>query len=221
MVELFKHDLILSFAKDKRVLHIGACDYPYHLVRAEQGELLHQKLDQVAAELIGIDNNRQAINDLRRFGIDNIYFGDIEKDIYDIDFENLNFDIILLPDVIEHLTNPGLALLNIKRRFMEDNTKLIITTPNVFKWHNLRTIITGNEVVHPDHVFWPSYKTMKTLFERVGLKIEFFSYVMYGEYSKITKKGQLFYKLFYKNIPHFMPTLFFVLTLQDNKESVT
>ena len=200
-------------AKNKRVLHIGACDFPYHIERAKKGELLHLKLNKTTDKLVGIDNNRQAILELRElFGIDNIYYGDIIKDEYEI--TNYTFDVILLPDVIEHLTNPGLALKNIKERFMPKRTKLVVTTPNVFKWHNLRTILTGNEIVHPDHVFWPSYKTMKTLFDRIGFKVEFFTYALTGEYSKITPKGKLFYKVFYKRFPHIMPVLFFVLSVR-------
>ena len=76
----YKDDLILKFCKGKRVLHIGATDYPFHIQKGLKGELLHQKLDKVSNFLIGIDISRKAIYELKKeLNINNIYYGDIIK----------------------------------------------------------------------------------------------------------------------------------------------
>ena len=51
----FKHDLILNFCKNKKILHIGSADSPYHLERFNNGTLLHLKLQKNCKEVVGID----------------------------------------------------------------------------------------------------------------------------------------------------------------------
>ena len=53
IVELFKHSLILSFTKNKKIFRIGASDYLYHLVFVKQGKLLRQKLESMIVERFG------------------------------------------------------------------------------------------------------------------------------------------------------------------------
>ena len=211
MVELFKHDLILNFCKDKIVLHIGAADSPYHEERGRKGTLLHQKLQKICKQLVGIDIDKNAINYLKKFGINNIFYGDIVNEKYEINLKNYKWDYIIFGDVIEHLDNPGLALENLKK-IMNKETKLIITTPNVFSFFNIKTFLTGKEYVHPDHTFWPSVKTMNKLLEIKNLKITFFAYCFYGEYKDVkTLKGKIFYKIIKNKFNYIAPCLFFIV----------
>jgi len=212
VTELYKDDMILDFCKNKRVLHIGACDSPYHIGRGKRGELLHQKLQEVCNELIGIDIDRKAIKTLNDLGINNIYYGNIIKNEYGIDLNNCTkFDLILFGDVIEHLENPGIALDNIKE-LMNDDAKLILTAPNAFSYAVIKTWVTGKENVPPDHVFWTSIKTLTKLFERKDLKIEYFTYCLYKSFQKSKSLNKLGYKLIFRKKRHLMPCLFFVLS---------
>ena len=210
----FKHDLILNFCENNKVLHIGAADNPYHLERFNNGTLLHLKLQKNCEEVVGLDVNKKAIKELKNLGIDNIFYGDVCKDSYDVNFKNMKFDYIVFSDVIEHLDNPGLALANIKK-LMGKKTKLILTTPNVFSYTNIMTHITGKENVHPDHTFQPSYKTMCKLFGNNDLKIECFTYCFWGSHGESnTWKMRLFYKLIAGRRDDFMPVLCFILELK-------
>ena len=72
--------------------------------------------------------------------------------------------------MIEHLNNPGLFLNGIKR-FMTPDTQLVITTINAYS--GMRFFVYGLrgrggelEPVHPDHVAYYSYSTLKLLLER-------------------------------------------------------
>lgn len=82
------------------------------------------------SELIGIDKDRNTIKELKTFGINNIFYGDIVKGEYEIDFGKYNFDCILFTDVIEHLDYLGAAIKNIKQ-LMTMNTTSIIIMPNI------------------------------------------------------------------------------------------
>jgi len=139
MAELFKKDMIVEFCKCKKVLHIGACDSPYHIDKTKKGTLLHQKLQKVCEEIIGIDIDKKTIVELKNLGIDDIFYGDIIRDEYEIDLQKFSFDYIIFGDVIEHLENPGSALDNIKK-LMNENTKLILTTPNCFSYAAMKII---------------------------------------------------------------------------------
>ena len=212
LIEMYRDDLILNYCKEKDVLHIGACNSPYHIERARRGALLHQKLQGVCKELIGIDIDRNAIEELKKLGVANIYPGDIIKNEYDIDLTNYKFDYIVAGEVIEHLENPGIALDNIKD-LMNKDTKLILTTPNAFSYGVIKQLLTGEEKVHQDHVFWPSYKTLLRLFKYKNLKVEYFTYCMYGCFREVSTVNRIAYKLILKRKKHLMPGLFFVLSL--------
>lgn len=209
MTEPYKDDLIIERCKNKRVLHVGATDTPYHLEKAKKNKLLHQRLQVVCKELVGIDIDKQSIEELKQFGI-NIFHGDILTGKYEVDFKKHKFDFIVLGDIIEHLENPGLALDNIKK-LMSKNTKIILTVPNAFSYMNIKTPFTGKEKVHPDHVFWPSYKTMLRLFESKNLKTDYFSYCFWDSSKEESLKGRLAHKLILKRMKHLLPCMFFIL----------
>jgi len=206
----FKDDLILRLCKDKNVLHIGAADYPFHLEKAKNNELLHQKLARTAKHVLGLDNNDESINELKRFGITNIKKADI---MHPLNFKPGEFDVIILGDVIEHLENPGIALSNV-RKIMNKGTDLVVTTPNCYCYFNIANIFRKKENVHADHFFWTSRQTMKQLFGHLGFRIISFRYVNFGAYRDIkTIRGRLFYHLFLKHIKKIRATLFFVLRI--------
>ncbi len=212
---MFKHDLVLSACKNKAVLHVGATDSPYHLEKAEKGVLLHQRLQIVSKNLIGIDIDKKAIEELKSyFGIDNIYYGDVVKGTYEIDIGKFNFEIIVFSDVIEHLDCPIKALKNLKN-LMGNGTKLIMTAPNAFSYHNLINIIRGIENVHPDHKFWTSSKTLHQLVDNAGLKIERLVYCRYGHSSDYPIRSKFFNKTLFSWRKDLLPAIFAVVSRRE------
>ncbi len=208
MKSLDKDKKILTLCANKKVLHLGATDSPHHIEKAENRELLHQKLQRVAEKLIGIDLDQRSIRELQRYGITNIYKHDITKKFPD---EFSNFDIIIMGDVFEHLSNPGLAIENVKK-IMTDKTKLIITVPNIYCYFNIFNIFTKKEDVHSDHMFWTSKQTMTQFLNRHKLEIVNFEYLNFGSYDDIkTIKGKIFYNVFLKSIAKIRSVLFFEL----------
>jgi len=210
MAKLYKHDLILDLSKGKTVLHIGACDSPYHIERGQRGALLHQKLQKVCKRIIGIDVDEKAIEELSDLGVKSIFWGDITRNAYRINLREYDFDCIIFGDVIEHLENPGVALDNIKDLMIRKNTKLILTAPNCFSYGAVRNILTKREKVHADHVLWTSYKTLTQLFARKNLRIDYSLFCFYGSYKESRMRNKLAYKILPK---HLLPCLFFSLKL--------
>ena len=91
-------------------------------------------------------------------------------------FKKNDFDLVMAPDVLEHLENPGMFLKNLN--YFSKKVSFIITVPSAFSLKRLGYLaLTGREHVHPDHVAYFSVSTLTRLIEGSGFKIErFFSF---------------------------------------------
>lgn len=171
-----------DLCRGKKVLHLGCTDYPFTETVIKNEMLLHFELGRIAKELYGFDFDQRGIDILRSNGAQNLYRADLEN-LQDIDL-NETFDVIIAGEMIEHLSNPGLFLRGIQR-FMNPQTNLAITTINAYGGMRMWTYgLRGNggyhEPVHPDHVAYYSYSTLKVLVERHDLKVNRFAFYNTG-----------------------------------------
>jgi 2-polyprenyl-3-methyl-5-hydroxy-6-metoxy-1,4-benzoquinol methylase len=164
-------DFVLDKCKGRKVLHLGCVDEGLTEERIESRELLHFKLISIAAEVWGVDISEEGIQLLQEHGADNLVVGNIERIDEIEELREHDFDIILSTEVLEHLNNPGLFLQGVKKLF-KSNATMIVTVPNGLRLTGLMRQIKGYELVHPDHNYWFSYKTVKTLMEKNGYHIE-------------------------------------------------
>lgn len=166
-------DYIKSACAGKKVLHLGCTNYPYTQEAIDNNMLLHFELEKTASELFGFDFDQRGIDELAAHGSKNLFRADLEK-LEDVPLDE-TFDVIVAGEMIEHLNNPGLFLNGIQR-FMDERTELLITTVNAycgmrFVQYGLRGKRGTAEPVHPDHVAYYSYSTLRVLIERHGLHI--------------------------------------------------
>lgn len=165
-----RNQTVLRLCTGKTVLHLGFVDEGLLKDRLQQRTWLHEQLSRVAARLVGIDISVQGVNHARELGYQDCYVGDVEK-LSDVPFPRLNYDVILVPDIIEHLSNPGL-FLNELRPVTKSDTTVLFTTPNALSIKTLFFPLSGTEVVHPDHNFYYSPTTLTTLLRKHGFAIE-------------------------------------------------
>lgn len=175
-------DFIKKACVGKKVLHLGCTNYPYTKESLENNVLLHFEIEKVAAEVYGFDFDQKGIDILEEAGAKNLFRADLER-LGDVRLDK-TFDVIIAGEIIEHLSNPGLFLKGIQR-FMDERTNLIITTINAysamrFMIYGLRGKGGANEPVHPDHVAYYSYKTLKLIIERANLGVEKFLFYDLG-----------------------------------------
>jgi SAM-dependent methyltransferase len=175
-------ELIKRLSTGKRVLHLGCTNWPYTIEAIDAGTLLHRDLAEVSSELYGFDFDQQGIDVLGSQGFENLFRADVEK-LSDVALDK-KFDVIIAGEMIEHLNNPGLFLEGIKR-FMNPDTRLVLTTINAYG--GMRFFVYGFrgrggslEPVHPDHVAYYSYSTLKLLIERHGFRIDEFMFYDLG-----------------------------------------
>jgi 2-polyprenyl-3-methyl-5-hydroxy-6-metoxy-1,4-benzoquinol methylase len=166
----------------KKVLHLGCTNYPYTSESLKNNDLLHFRLAEISGELYGFDFDQKGLDILSENGTKNLYLADLEK-LDEVDL-NETFDVIVAGEMIEHLSNVGLFLRGIKR-FMHTETKLIITTINAygalrFAIYALRGNGGIKEFVHPDHVAYYSYSTLRLVISRENLEVKDFYFYNIG-----------------------------------------
>lgn len=149
-MQINRFDYIINACRGKRVLHIGCSDDGLTRERFASGQLLHQRLDQVA-RVRGIDIT--GLDLLREYGFSDLLCLDICREI-----PQGSYDVVVVPEVLEHLSNPGLALDNIAQI---DAGEIIFSVPAArFRFSE-----------HPDHNFYFTEKSIKTLLRKHGFEI--------------------------------------------------
>ena len=81
--------------------------------------------------------------------------------------EGRRFDLVLAPEVLEHVDNSGLFLGNL-HALLDEGGELLVSVPNAFRVETLLGLLRGQERVHPDHIYWFSYHTVTNLLRRAG-----------------------------------------------------
>jgi 2-polyprenyl-3-methyl-5-hydroxy-6-metoxy-1,4-benzoquinol methylase len=154
---------LLDQLRNRKVLHVGCSDSPITGRRLAEGSLLHLRLRKVTAEVLGIDIVRDALALMQQHGCNDVQYMDCEH----LDLPT-KYERILAGDVVEHLNNPGLFLQGAVRH-LAPGGELVIGVPSAFSFNTLRVWGQRREMVHHDHTFYFSPKTLAELCRRHGL----------------------------------------------------
>ncbi len=186
----YRNEYLLNLIKNKKVLHIGFVDHlPLLENKIKKNNWLHKQLIDVAAKCVGIDINEEGINYLKEHhNIKDIYCVDILNDELPDEILKENFDYLLLPDVIEHIGDPVLFLKHLKQKFTNIN-QLVITTPNAFRYDNIKNSIKNIECINSDHRFWFTPYTIAKVLNDSGYTIED---LLFAEHSKSLSRRYFF-----------------------------
>lgn len=157
-------DYLRQISTSKKVLHIGCLDHPdIILEKVQSGTWLHGLISNVSELCVGIDVNNSGYNLVRgELGIDNIQLLDLAKPLTDDELANLRqveWDLILCPEILEHITNHQKLLQNLAALACPD-TRLIITGPNAFRFGNFVNTLRRFEELNTDHSYWFSFYTL-------------------------------------------------------------
>lgn len=177
-----KYQLIERIVKGKTVVHIGCVDDNFEMIqyKKQKGFYLHDMISESASECVGIDINSHLAMKLKDvYGTNNIAIANVE-DIEKISMDGITredlikkiqpFDLVMLPDIIEHLNNPGEMLAGLKSMFSK-STKIYICTPNPFFISNFILTLFRREIYSPFHTFHFTTENMAVLLGRYGIRI--------------------------------------------------
>ncbi len=210
----FRDAYILALCVDKKVLHIGASDWPYTKERYEQGDLLYAKIAKVATEQLGIDLNEEASAFLN--GKQEITNSHI--DVCDMNtIQNMAFfspDIIILGETLEHIMNLEVALANLKK-VMQKDTQLVVSVPNAFYVMNFLYALFKREHQHPDHNVAFTVRTLTQLLKKCDFAVTDFVFTSLeaSRWKNLNWRGRVMYIIVHMGIrlsPLFSETLMLV-----------
>ena len=209
---LYRDDYLLSIAEDKNILHLGFVDHiPLIDEKIKRGNWLHKKLMDVSNICYGVDINHEGIEYIQdKYKYDNLYAVDITSDFIPKEILDTKFDYILIPDVIEHIGNPVEFLKAIRERFKDNTERIILTTPNAFRWNNFMNSFKTIEVINTDHRFWFTPFTFSKIVIDAGYGINGLGYLEHGTLSR----RQIFRKFILNRYTAFRDTLIIDISLK-------
>jgi len=153
-----------DICKEKSVLHVGFVDYPI----TDPKMNMHLMVDKVCQSLVGIDPNYETYKDVKPLLKHPEMYGDYSN------VATRKFDIVIVPEVIEHVGNVEDFLKQLNSLQFD---KLYISAPNAFECtqNGRYNHTTGQwtENIHPDHNYWFSpYTLNNTVLKYTNLKNE-------------------------------------------------
>ena len=168
-----RHRALLDAARGKRVVHVGFVD-ELAASKLAQGVWLHSRLAEVAESLVGLDADEDGVTWARGEGFEaHVVDAQSPDAVAALGLEAA--DLVVAGEVIEHLDAPG-PFLRAMGVLIPPQGRLVLTTPNAYRVLNFLAPVSGAELVHPDHTAWHSPRTLSTLLERNGWRVEEVSY---------------------------------------------
>ncbi len=131
---------ILSYCKGKKVLDVGSVGQE---LSYSDPKWLHNRIKNVASEVVGVDIDRSGINKLNELGFTVKHIDELE--------EGLLYDVIVMGDVIEHIGDIA-SFLAFYKKFLSSEGRMVITTPNPFSFRQvLHTLLYSRPSINGEH----------------------------------------------------------------------
>lgn len=116
-------------------------------------------------DIVGIDISEQAVENARA------QFGDLYacKNLFTLSAEPARYDLVILTEVIEHVSDP-VSFLNAAALLLKPGGRILMTTPNKSIAASEACWQTENP---PVHLWWFSESAVRQLARRTGLSVRF------------------------------------------------
>jgi SAM-dependent methyltransferase len=156
-------EIIREFCQDKIVLDLGCVNHD--IGNADSELWLHKTVVEVSREVLGVDYLAEEVGMLRERGFEAMA-GDVTKPLA-IDRQ---FDVIVVGNLIEHLSNFDGLMSNIRRLLAPDGVVLIGTANPFFREQYFYSALKNDIIVNPEHTCWIDPVTLNQLSRRFGLE---------------------------------------------------
>ena len=157
-------DICLMVEPGKKVLDIGCAT----------GRVAEKLRKEKNCFVVGIEVN-EAMAEIAKKRCGKVIVANAEK-VKKINFPKGYFDIIIYADVLEHCSNPGEILVNL-REYLSDRGYLLISVPNVANWEiRLRLLMgkfdyKGGTILDTGHLKFFTLSSITRLIEQSGYEV--------------------------------------------------
>ncbi|MCA9317350.1 MAG: methyltransferase domain-containing protein, partial [Planctomycetes bacterium] len=162
-------DFLLAAAAGRKVLHMGCLDHePLIHQKIAAGTWLHEALRRVSASCVGVDIDTDVIATLRaRYGAADIHAHNVMEGSLPHDVVK-SVDVVLLPDVLEHIPAPVEFLAALRRSFSMPAPRLVLTVPSATTLDGTVRAMRASEWVNSDHYAAYTPYTLARVLVRAG-----------------------------------------------------
>ena len=161
-------DWVIEKVRGKTCLDIGAIEHD--LSYTEKDTWKHKQLVASASKVVGVDIIEEFVQVLNERGYD-VRLCDATSDV----FIGEKFDIVVIGDVLEHVSNP-VSLLLFALRHLNDNGEVIVKTPNPHYKGHIKSFIKDRKYLNLEHMAWYSPGQMLEVSRRAGCQLK--SYIV-------------------------------------------
>ena len=145
-------------------------------VGAGSGEnLVYLKVKNIASKVVGVEKFLMENTMQQHEIIDSMIIADLETD--QLDLAEGSFDLILCPDVIEHLIDPWHVLEKL-RKYLRPGGEILISVPNIRFFKVLISILLKGRfeyetsgIMDRTHLRWFCRKDLIQLLEQSGYRV--------------------------------------------------
>jgi 2-polyprenyl-3-methyl-5-hydroxy-6-metoxy-1,4-benzoquinol methylase len=159
-------DYLVDCCRGQRVLNIGCANHNFAPIPGKT--LLHGRLAEVAAEIVGVDFEPAAVKAMNKAGYD-VIEADISGDVGEV-LARGRFDVVVAGELIEHLDTP-LSLFRFASQMLHPDGILVLTTPNPFSPIRARRGARRQTWENVDHVAYYPPTAVAELAERAGMRL--------------------------------------------------
>lgn len=160
---LSRREIINDWCQGKSVLDIGCVHHS--IDNSELDNWLHKNIKEIADTVLGVDYLEEEVSLLAQRGYD-VVMGDVN---YPLPI-NRKFDVIVVGNLIEHLSSFSGLMENINRLLRDDGVALVSTANPFFREQYFYSALKNDIIVNPEHTCWIDPVTLDQLSNRFGMK---------------------------------------------------
>jgi polysaccharide deacetylase family protein (PEP-CTERM system associated) len=168
LVERAAH--LVERARGRTVVHVGFADAGFREQRTGAGTWLHAQLAATAADLVGVDLDKDGVAAAVAAGYA-AHVADCRDPAALRELGLAPAELVIAGEIVEHLDDPG-AFLDAMHELVAPGGALVVTTPNAYGLLNVLASAAGREINHPDHVVMFTWRTLTNLAARHGWEVE-------------------------------------------------
>lgn len=204
---VIRSERIRALCEGKRVLDVGCCAHG-ELARSRSEKFLHGQIAACAREVIGVDNDAEAIKIVAAAG-----YPVLQGDAHELSSLGLGeFDVVVAGELLEHLSCPG-KFLDEASRCLRPGGVIVVTVPNAYSFTRLKQVRKGIDDAlwtHSQHTCWYSRATIRFLLERHGFQIQELAYCGLFKSNRFWKRVQDYARMGWATGARFSESVFAV-----------